>query len=36
VFKRVIVQPMLPHGVLPIVMATIALAILMRDGQGVL
>ena len=31
VFKRVIIQPMLPHGVLPIVMATIALAILMRE-----
>ena len=30
-FKRVIIQPMLPHGVLPIVMATIALAILMRE-----
>ncbi len=31
VFKRVIIQPMLPHGVLPIVMATIGLAILMRE-----
>lgn len=31
VFKRVVIQPMLPHGVLPIVMATIALAILMRE-----
>jgi branched-chain amino acid transport system permease protein len=30
-FKRLIIQPMLPHGVLPIVMATIALAILMRE-----
>ncbi len=30
-FKRVIIQPMLSHGVLPIVMATIALAILMRE-----
>lgn len=31
VFKRLIIQPMLPHGHLPIVMATIALAILMRE-----
>ena len=30
-FKRLIIQPMLSHGVLPIVMATIALAILMRE-----
>lgn len=30
-FKRVVIQPMLSHGVLPIVMATIALAILMRE-----
>lgn len=32
VFKRVIIQPMLPHGVLPVVIATIALAILMRES----
>ncbi|MWB78037.1 branched-chain amino acid ABC transporter permease [Pseudooceanicola sp. 216_PA32_1] len=31
VFKRLVIQPMLPHGHLPIVMATIALAILMRE-----
>lgn len=30
-FKRLVIQPMLPHGHLPIVMATIALAILMRE-----
>ena len=32
VFKRVIIDPMLPHGVLPIVIATIALGLLMRDS----
>ncbi len=31
-FKRVIIDPMLPHGVLPIVIATIALGIVMRDS----
>lgn len=31
VFKRFLIQPMLPHGHMPIVMATIALAILMRE-----
>jgi branched-chain amino acid transport system permease protein len=31
VFKRLVIQPMLPHGHMPIVMATIALAILMRE-----
>lgn len=32
VFKRVIIDPMLPHGVLPIIIATIALGLLMRDS----
>lgn len=31
-FKRLIVEPMLPHGVLPLVIATIALGILLKDG----
>ena len=31
-FKRAIIDPMLPHGVLPIVVVTIALGLLMRDG----
>ena len=31
-FKRVIIDPLLPHGVLPIVIATIALGILMKEG----
>jgi len=31
-FKRVIIDPMLPHGVLPIVIATIAFGILIRDS----
>jgi branched-chain amino acid transport system permease protein len=32
IFKKWLIEPMLPHGVLPIVTATIALAILMREG----
>ncbi len=32
VFKRIIIDPMLPHGVLPIVISTIALGILLRDS----
>ncbi len=32
VFKRLIIDPMLPHGVLPIVISTIALGILLRDS----
>ncbi|MGH6762307.1 MAG: branched-chain amino acid ABC transporter permease [Phyllobacterium sp.] len=31
-FKRLIIDPLLPHGVLPIVIATIALGILMKEG----
>lgn len=31
-FKKLIVEPMLPHGTLPLVIATIALAILMKEG----
>ncbi|AUX80689.1 MULTISPECIES: branched-chain amino acid ABC transporter permease [Sinorhizobium] len=31
-FKRIIIDPLLPHGVLPIVIATIALGILMKEG----
>lgn len=31
-FKRVVIDPMLPHGVLPIVISTIALGIVMRDS----
>jgi len=31
-FKRLIVDPMLHHGVLPLVISTIALAILMKEG----
>lgn len=31
-FKRVVVDPMLKHGVLPLVISTIALAILLKDG----
>ncbi len=32
VFKRLLVDPILPHGVLPIVIVTIALGVIMRDG----
>lgn len=32
VFKFAIVDPLIPHGVLPLVIATIAVALLMRDG----
>jgi branched-chain amino acid transport system permease protein len=32
VFKRVVIDPMLPHGVLPIVIATIALGLLMKES----
>jgi branched-chain amino acid transport system permease protein len=31
-FKRVVVDPILPHGMLPLVISTIALAILMKEG----
>jgi len=31
-FKRLVVDPMLRHGVLPLVISTIALAILMKEG----
>ena len=31
-FKTVVVQPMIRHGVLPLIIATIALSILMREG----
>ncbi len=31
-FKRIIIDPLLPHGVLPIVIATIALGILLKEG----
>jgi branched-chain amino acid transport system permease protein len=31
-FKRVIIDPLLPHGVLPVVIATIALGILMKES----
>ncbi|MCJ9721438.1 branched-chain amino acid ABC transporter permease [Agrobacterium sp. SHOUNA12C] len=31
-FKRIVVDPLLSHGVLPIVIATIALGILMKEG----
>ncbi|AFL50717.1 branched-chain amino acid transport system permease protein [Sinorhizobium fredii] len=31
-FKRIIIDPLLPHGVLPIVIATIALGILMKES----
>jgi branched-chain amino acid transport system permease protein len=31
-FKKIVIEPMLPHGVLPIVIATIALAILMKEA----
>lgn len=31
-FKGVVVQPIIKHGVLPIIISTIALAILMREG----
>jgi branched-chain amino acid transport system permease protein len=31
-FKRVVVQPMIRHGVLPLIISTIALSILMREG----
>lgn len=33
VFKRVVVQPMIRHGVLPLIIATIALSILMRESS---
>lgn len=32
VFKKVIVEPMLPHGTLPLVIATIALGLLMKES----
>ena len=32
VFRKIIIDPMLPHGVLPIVIATIALGIVMRES----
>ena len=32
VFKRLVVDPMLQHGVLPLVISTIALAIFLREG----
>lgn len=32
VFKRLIVEPMLPHGTLPIVIATIALGLLLKES----
>jgi branched-chain amino acid transport system permease protein len=32
VFKRIVVDPMLQHGVLPLVIATIALALLLRES----
>ncbi|MCO6384424.1 MAG: branched-chain amino acid ABC transporter permease [Vannielia sp.] len=31
-FKKLIVEPMLPHGVLPLVIATIALGLLMKES----
>ncbi|TKT76195.1 branched-chain amino acid ABC transporter permease [Aquamicrobium sp. LC103] len=31
IFKKFVIEPMLPHGTLPIVMATIALGILMKE-----
>ena len=31
-FKFAIVDPMIPHGVLPLVIATIAVGLLMKDG----
>ncbi len=31
-FKRFVVDPMLPHGVLPLAIATMALAIIMKEG----
>jgi len=31
-FKRLIVEPMLPHGTLPLVIATIALGLLMKES----
>lgn len=31
-FKKVIVEPMLPHGTIPLVIATLALGILLREG----
>lgn len=34
-FKRLVIDPMLPHGSLPIVMATIALGLLMKEGVKV-
>jgi branched-chain amino acid transport system permease protein len=32
IFKRAVVDPILPHGVLPLVISTIALGILMKEG----
>ncbi|HVX98623.1 MAG TPA: branched-chain amino acid ABC transporter permease [Pseudorhodoplanes sp.] len=32
IFKRLVIDPMITHGVLPIVIATIGLAILMKEG----
>jgi branched-chain amino acid transport system permease protein len=32
VFKKLIVEPMLPHGTLPLIIATIALGLLMKEG----
>lgn len=31
-FKKLVIEPMLPHGTLPIVMATIALGLLMKES----
>lgn len=31
-FKKLVVEPMLPHGVLPLVIATIALGVLMKES----
>ncbi|HEU4986415.1 MAG TPA: branched-chain amino acid ABC transporter permease [Rhizobiaceae bacterium] len=31
-FKKLVIEPMLPHGTLPIVMATIALGLLMKEA----
>lgn len=31
-FKKIIVEPMLPHGTIPLVIATLALGILLREG----
>jgi branched-chain amino acid transport system permease protein len=34
-FKKLVIEPMLPHGTLPIVMATIALGLLMKESVKV-